>query len=356
MCAGLLTAALLFISASVLAQTDTAQAGSAQAGTPPIVPTLTQNRAYRSGTEIIIEYRLDLGTLIKSCEISVYLSTNGGSTFSPNPMNSIVKGDVGKITTSGEKKIVWDFDRYKTIYSGQDLSFKVVVEKVDLVRQKRVKQEKVAQATPKPEPAKKVKQETPKQESKKEVKQETPKEEPKPKVEQPQKREQSATPKPKKEKSPVKGSFLVMANLGVYPQLSYGLMAGWTKRVGPYVKFRSDFSSPSTTYECKSDGTTGGGNIWTTGNVAKSRMTVTAGAMFRTVKWLYPYVGVGYGSRTLVWEDIDGNWAKVTDNSFTGVSIDAGLIFRFGKVSFSLGANNTQFKYTEFEAGIGIMF
>ena len=58
----------------------------------------------------------------------------------------------------------------------------------------------------------------------------------------------------------------------------------------------------------------------------------------------------------MYWKDFEGEWAKVTDMSCSGVSIDAGVIMSFGKVAVTLGVNNTAFKYTEAEVGIGVMF
>jgi hypothetical protein len=85
-------------------------------------------------------------------------------------------------------------------------------------------------------------------------------------------------------------------------------------------------------------------------------LVITAGGMLRASRWCYPYVGVGYGSRGLYWKDFQGDWAKVTDKSCAGVAIDAGLALKFGKIALTLGVNNTAFKYTEAEVGIGVMF
>ena len=78
--------------------------------------------------------------------------------------------------------------------------------------------------------------------------------------------------------------------------------------------------------------------------------------MLRASRWCYPYVGVGYGARGLYWKDFQGEWAKVIDKSCAGVAFDAGVTLKFGKIALTLGVNNTAFKYTEAEVGIGVMF
>ena len=46
----------------------------------------------------------------------------------------------------------------------------------------------------------------------------------------------------------------------------------------------------------------------------------------------------------------------MTDKSCAGVAVDAGVALKFGKIALTLGVNNTAFKYTEAEVGIGVMF
>ena len=155
----------------------------------------------------------------------------------------------------------------------------------------------------------------------------------------------------------LKREILATAQAGVYPHLSYGFMFGMVKKYGWYVKAKSDFNFQSSSYNCTSTGEIeGGGHIWTDGASKKSRLVITAGGMFRASRWCYPYVGVGYGSRGLYWKDFQGEWAKVTDKSCAGVALDAGVALKFGKIALTLGVNNTVFKYTEAEVGIGVMF
>lgn len=112
----------------------------------------------------------------------------------------------------------------------------------------------------------------------------------------------------------------------------------------------------SPAYLCDRQGMTDGGIIWATGEQRKSRMLATGGALFRVAKWFYPYVGAGYGSRNVYWQDYEGQWAKVGDFSCKGIALEVGTIFKLGPVAISAGVSNTAFKFTEVEVGVGLMF
>lgn len=160
-----------------------------------------------------------------------------------------------------------------------------------------------------------------------------------------------------KSKDVLDDEVLVMASAGVMPQMSYGLMLGYVRKFGGYVKFRSDFNFAQPSYQCNANGEIdGGGLIWSSGKQRKSRMQATCGALFRLAGWCYPYVGAGYGSRGVQWQDYEGQWAQVSDYSCKGIAAEAGLILKFGPVAVSAGASTTAFRYTDLEIGIGVMF
>ena len=155
---------------------------------------------------------------------------------------------------------------------------------------------------------------------------------------------------------PYEKNLLVMASASVYPSMSYGLMLGYVQTVGGYVKFRSNFNSTKGLYNAASDlNIEGGGYFWPSGDKAESVMNVSGGMLLRATKSLYPYIGVGYGSRKMMWQDAGGKWANITDYTYTGISAEAGLIFKLGPVALSAGVSTTAFKYTAAEVGIGVM-
>ena len=141
------------------------------------------------------------------------------------------------------------------------------------------------------------------------------------------------------------------------PDISYGMMAGLQgRRWGGYLRFRSDFvKTPETLYECLSDGSLPhGGKMWTSGDTRSSNLYITGGALVQIVDWISLYAGAGYGCRTLAWQDIDGNWARVSDWSHKGLTIDAGLLLSWRNLVFSAGLSTLTFKTCTFSLGIGL--
>ena len=141
------------------------------------------------------------------------------------------------------------------------------------------------------------------------------------------------------------------------PDMSYGMMAGLQgRRWGGFLHFRSDFAkTPETLYECLSDGSLlNGGKIWTSGDTRSSNLYITGGALMQVADWLSVYAGTGYGRRTLAWQDIDGNWARVSDWSHEGLTIDAGLLLSWRNLAFSTGLSTLSFKTCTFSLGIGV--
>lgn len=157
---------------------------------------------------------------------------------------------------------------------------------------------------------------------------------------------------------------MVMPVMGIGTTMSYGLMVGVVKKWGWYLKAKYDFKSQETVAECTNDGNNMQGTpMWFTGETASSRLAVTTGIMYRLAKPLYMYLGAGYGYKKLAWEMAEGEsgtnsnqWAENTDETFTGVEADLGLVLRAGNFAISAGVQSNNFKYFEATVGVGIMF
>lgn len=143
-------------------------------------------------------------------------------------------------------------------------------------------------------------------------------------------------------------------------QTSFGVMAGIVAKHGAYVRFRSDFGSTSADLECDDTGAlTSGGTgtpYYVEGSSAKSRFSITGGYLYRFMKPLYGYVGVGYGQRTLAWETVEGEWVKNIDHSASGLAAEIGAIGNYKNFALSLGVQAINFKYMELSVGIGYIF
>ena len=90
---------------------------------------ITRREAWgaREGSTLIRDYDINMGGNFISCDVALMMSVDGGRTFSPVTVTDKVKGDVGRITTSGQKRIVYDIDSIKESLAGKKLAFKVQV-------------------------------------------------------------------------------------------------------------------------------------------------------------------------------------------------------------------------------------
>jgi opacity protein-like surface antigen len=150
---------------------------------------------------------------------------------------------------------------------------------------------------------------------------------------------------------------LVMPVAGIGEATSFGAMIGVVKKVGFYVKAKTNLQSQNTELECDGEGLSASGTpIWFTGQKTTSRLAATGGLLFRLVLPLYLYVGGGYGYKKLAWETAEGTWAENTDKTYTGPEAELGFILRAKNFAISAGAQSNNFKYVEATVGIGIMF
>lgn len=241
-------------------------------------------RISRDEQDLVVDYQIILGEDVLSCEVEVVINADGRPvrTYGFNDL----KGDFGKITTSGSKQVRFNVEHMKNALADKAITFTLNVTKKDVLE----------------------------------------------------------------------NNIMAMASVSVFPQPSYGLMLGYVRKVGGYAKFRSDFGSADPSYECYSDGTTDSGCFWASGSQKKTRVQATAGLLLRATGNVFPYIGAGYGSRGVYWEDASDQWAQVADYSCKGIAAEAGLIFKIGQVAFSAGVSSTAFKYVEAEVGIGLMF
>lgn len=151
--------------------------------------------------------------------------------------------------------------------------------------------------------------------------------------------------------------FIILAEMSA-PDLSYGLRAGVKGRTfGGYLAFRSNFVKASADYACQSDGTLeNGGIFWPDGAERTASFAASAGFLTQAATWLTFYAGAGYGSRQLLWQDIEGGWAEVSDWSAKGLAVEAGTIFRWNRLAFSAGVSTVRFRTCSATVGVGFCF
>ncbi len=207
-------------------------------------------------------------------------------------------------------------------------------------------------------------------------------------------------------KTPVRVGGIAGITVGVYPDLSYGVLAGIT--IGKwclFVKGRSNFHAQRTSYICLSDGIipaestlpgnatsgnsggstgsslgdatdsnsggatggnsgneTSGGYFWSGGEQRINRHQITLDASYAFCKPVSLYLGVGYGVRTLCWKDSEGEWARVRDRSYKNVALDAGLLIHpiqkgpAKGLTFLIGGSWIPRNYFDAEVGLAWRF
>ena len=153
---------------------------------------------------------------------------------------------------------------------------------------------------------------------------------------------------------PIRTDIIPIVDWGVKP--AFGLFAAVAKEHwGGYLSARSTFTGASVSYSTSSSGNIdGGGKFWGDGNSRYSSWSVSAGPVWHPIDAVGLYVGAGYGSKCLAWQDVAGKWARVTDYSYTGLGIEAGAIFSLHR--FDLLAGTSWLGGWSLMLGIGYSF
>lgn len=140
------------------------------------------------------------------------------------------------------------------------------------------------------------------------------------------------------------------------PQLGYGAMFGQVyKYAGWYVSGISNFHSPMGDAVVDYDGEPFyNGQSYTSYYRATGGVVVDLTANRFKFSMLAAYVGAGYGQRNLYWQSIDNTWYLHSPNSYRGISAEVGLLASIYGVTVSVGVNTIQFKYMDFQIGLGM--
>lgn len=137
---------------------------------------------------------------------------------------------------------------------------------------------------------------------------------------------------------PIRADIIPLLELGLKP--AYGLFASVAKEQwGGYLSVRSNFVGTGSDYVTDADGNiAGGGKFWGDGITRYGLIDVSGGAVWHALDAIGLYFGAAYGTRCLAWQDASGNWARVSDYSYTGFGFDAGAIVSLWHIDFLAGA------------------
>ena len=134
--------------------------------------------------------------------------------------------------------------------------------------------------------------------------------------------------------------ILAIGGLSKYPDI--GLMCGTGYgKWGGYLSLRARAAHFKYDYKCDSTGNTDYGQIWTNGKVYHPKLQMTAGVYYGITWHWHAFAGLGYSSTCLLWEDIDGRLALVTDLSHKGLCAEAGVLFFYSHIAVGAGLSTT---------------
>ena len=146
-----------------------------------------------------------------------------------------------------------------------------------------------------------------------------------------------------------KYSFVTLnAAYSIAPQLSYGISFGSAGKTGWFVSAMSNFDFTGFDVVDKPFD-----EVAITGNSKTTRLSAIAGFMMRLGEPVYLKLGAGYGMRIRAAETILGEYVEYPANTYKGLDLSAGLMFRVGGMAISLDAVTTNFKMMEVKVGLG---
>lgn len=147
----------------------------------------------------------------------------------------------------------------------------------------------------------------------------------------------------------------------------FGLKFSRLGHIGFFAGFRTGAPVPAHRYTISSSGImrkyqeSGVYEIGTKRRLAS--VAVTAGPTLQLSRNLYAYAGAGYGLEQLFWQyqaynldkvKIGDNWALMELIDYKGIAVDAGGVFRLGRVLFEAGMSTLAFEAFQITGGIGI--
>jgi hypothetical protein len=146
-----------------------------------------------------------------------------------------------------------------------------------------------------------------------------------------------------------------------------GIMYGYRKHKGYYVKLQSNFTFAKGDYVADANGITNfsSNNYWVIGDKQKiSNLMVSAGYLHKFSPIIYFYGGGGFGMHNVYWdyasyneldEPQENGYVRVKETSAAGLQTEVGVVaFIKNKYVFTLGLQNINFSYLNFSAGVGI--
>ena len=180
-------------------------------------------------------------------------------------------------------------------------------------------------------------------------------------VEKPMAQAKPAKPMPQTVRDTVSKthSMFITTNMAYHPMvMSYGLSFGSLGTVGWYVSAMSNFNFTALGYvaTADTDGLVDGERPNYSGDYVLTRLSLIGGVTVRLSDPLYARVGLGYGNQLLGCRTAGGEVIRWPKGSAQGVDVAAGLQLKLSKLTASVEAVTTNFRFMEVRAGVGMCF
>lgn len=247
--------------------------------------TVTNVTAVQVGKTIEIAYDLD-----KAADITVYMSTSGGTTYRELRK---VSGDVGKTVGPGHKTVMWDVLEEMGELTGDNIVFMVRGDGNAEARWRKKQCQEAIKAMP------------------------------------------------------YSTFFTLNLAYSPMPQWSYGFKIGQVKVAGWYASVMSNFHFKGMYHPFEE------GQDYGLSECKTARLSVQAGFAVRPWKPMTLLFGVGYGYRTLTYKTTDNVWYSYPKRTYQGVDASFGFLFDIKGFALSAEAVTTNFKTIEARVGVG---
>lgn len=250
----------------------------------------------RVGNTIEISYQLKHLPLDRCAWVEIFYSTDNGKIWQ-GPIKC-VSGDIGKVVYGGNKKVTWDvFSELEKINGILLFEVRATIDKKDFEREN-----------------------------------------------------------------------IVLYNISETAPI--GFMYARVKRWGGFLRLKMDTGfHVGYDYECDRDGNIASDFVDMYYKVEKgerkARAGITGGVLYRINTFFYVYAGAGYGCRQVQWKaalynyfddkKVRDMWLQDKRDSFSGIEMDGGIIFRYRNFCMSAGISGIVGGFKEVSGGVGII-
>lgn len=268
----------------------------------------------RTGSQMKIRYSIKFGERVQSCDIQLFLIADGRE-YS-QPIETGISGDIGTISQSGVKLIVWQMSEGDIRkLAGKPLSFRIAVKNKTIKKNEPIVIQNKS-----------------------------------PNIAQEKKQEKLSIDNKSRNRKVIIAASVQMPFSSESPSFRYGAMAGIVNKAGIYVKGVSDYKYPLE----KNVESYMNSDIWL-GSMSKSFLS--AGLLGAITDYIIISVGGGYWQSSQ-WgkQASDNQWVKVLDHSSKGGAVEFGVLIHFNHFLLSVGSGVILPGSFTVDMGMGVCF